>query len=692
MKSRLLFFILTYGLLAIFSYKAIANINEAAAVRQILPEVLDALLENSDSSSLDNPSKENIARALEIAHEEDHLKSLQYVYWLELRRLFTIRDKVAYKAVLDKVDQLDTSLDEFQANLWVRKAMYYELDRDANYLREQVPLLKKAVSIFKQRGNLEKYWSETIRLSGFLRVLSQLDESLTLLDGMESDLKQSDENMIKVRFYAERGLNYYYRSEQNKAIEDFEEGVKYASLLDNNANRLATLYSHLGMSYSAIGRSDIAVDFFEKSHQSVLDSPDSSKSRIAKSYGNLAIAYQRNEQYDKAIESNQKSLDIRNEIDDKHGVAICYINIGNLYKVQNKVDQAIEYYQLALAIYRKLGYDEGIASTALLLAQTFVQTNTMLNEAKTLIDEAFLIAEKAKRKSLVLELQSLYYILKKKEKQWEEATGILEKYVELYKEIFNEKSQESLSKMQALYENEKQANQILELEQEKEIAAAELEMQKYVRYVLVLGVLLAFVFIYFFYYRYKQKDRFNQRMVKKNEELKKAYEELDRVARFDPLTSVYNRRAMQEFFDLEVARTKRNKSTMSIVLCDIDFFKSINDDYGHDCGDYVLTHVAVLIKQSLRENDILCRWGGEEFLIMMPETDIEKSRRVAERIRDKIDHMNIAYKMDKDKQELHVTLTFGCAQFDESEDIAKTIKRADDALYEGKEAGRNRVI
>ena len=178
----------------------------------------------------------------------------------------------------------------------------------------------------------------------------------------------------------------------------------------------------------------------------------------------------------------------------------------------------------------------------------------------------------------------------------------------------------------------------------------------------------------------------------KNEELSKAYEKLDQVARFDPLTNLYNRRAMSEFIDQEVARVKRNESSLAVILCDIDLFKKFNDDYGHDCGDYVLVKVAKLLHDNLRTQDTCCRWGGEEFLMMLPDTEASGVELVAQRIRQNLNNQTFSFDVDGKKLDINITMTFGCAVHKIDTDMTKTIKKADEALYEGKKAGRNRVV
>jgi len=168
--------------------------------------------------------------------------------------------------------------------------------------------------------------------------------------------------------------------------------------------------------------------------------------------------------------------------------------------------------------------------------------------------------------------------------------------------------------------------------------------------------------------------------------------EADRIlylSRHDPLTGLLNRRSMQEKLEEEHRRSMRTESAYSCIMLDIDRFKNFNDSYGHECGDVVLKGVADALRQSVRATDSVSRWGGEEFLILMPDTGNPGGLELAEKIRARIQSESIAY----GDLSFSVTLTAGvasCRSEDESEEAC--VRRADEALLAGKASGRNRVV
>ncbi|HEY3307864.1 MAG TPA: diguanylate cyclase [Desulfuromonadaceae bacterium] len=168
-----------------------------------------------------------------------------------------------------------------------------------------------------------------------------------------------------------------------------------------------------------------------------------------------------------------------------------------------------------------------------------------------------------------------------------------------------------------------------------------------------------------------------RQLEEKNRELNETLVKLEVMATTDYLTNLPNRRyTMQRLHD-EVARLKRNSGDMAIILADIKDFKRINDAYGHDCGDVVLKEIARIMKANTREQDVVARWGGDEFLLVLPDTDLNGGRVVAEKTRQALEAAVIRCEAN----ELSVTVTFGVVQFDLQLDIDANIKQADEALY-----------
>ena len=157
-----------------------------------------------------------------------------------------------------------------------------------------------------------------------------------------------------------------------------------------------------------------------------------------------------------------------------------------------------------------------------------------------------------------------------------------------------------------------------------------------------------------------------------------------RLSREDSLTGLYNRRRITELLENEIQRAARYNTVFSVILADIDHFKAVNDQLGHQAGDEVLNKIAEIIRSSVRATDLAGRWGGEEFVIISPETDIGGSFSLAEKIRTRLESADLG-KIG------HRTASFGVTAFADGDDIEDIIARADAGLYAAKEGGRNRV-
>ena len=158
----------------------------------------------------------------------------------------------------------------------------------------------------------------------------------------------------------------------------------------------------------------------------------------------------------------------------------------------------------------------------------------------------------------------------------------------------------------------------------------------------------------------------------------------ERLATTDSLTSLSNRYFFEQKLKSEAARAKRFNEALSLVMFDLDYFKPINDAYGHEKGDLVLIQVAEIVRENTREIDTSVRWGGDEFILLLPNTSLDKAVKVAEKIRQLISDAMV-------KLNLNVTASFGVAKWNQDEEPSRLIIQADKGLYESKNAGRNMV-
>jgi diguanylate cyclase (GGDEF)-like protein/PAS domain S-box-containing protein len=180
----------------------------------------------------------------------------------------------------------------------------------------------------------------------------------------------------------------------------------------------------------------------------------------------------------------------------------------------------------------------------------------------------------------------------------------------------------------------------------------------------------------------------NEKLVQQLDTIEQLQERLRDQAVHDALTELYNRHYLSEALAPEIIRSEREKTPLSVVIADVDHFKVINDTYGHPVGDLFLVEIADLMKKYVRGSDFVCRYGGEEFLLVFPGTTMRSAMKRAEEICQKCAEIVIQH----EGKRLNVTLSFGVATYPEDGKTAeKVILRADQALYQSKHAGRNQV-
>lgn len=195
------------------------------------------------------------------------------------------------------------------------------------------------------------------------------------------------------------------------------------------------------------------------------------------------------------------------------------------------------------------------------------------------------------------------------------------------------------------------------------------------------NTMVTFIMLFTFSILFALEIRFMQR------KLEQENHKLGEMARFDPLTHLLNRRSMNTYLRQMAEANEKDNTPFCVIMADIDDFKVINDTYGHDCGDEVLIAVADVISKSVRAGDYICRWGGEEILILVG-AELRIASQVAERICKEV-ASHITYYNGK---EIQVTITMGISGYQKGSSIRSMIEKADQNLYQGKNNGKNQVV
>lgn len=205
-------------------------------------------------------------------------------------------------------------------------------------------------------------------------------------------------------------------------------------------------------------------------------------------------------------------------------------------------------------------------------------------------------------------------------------------------------------------------------------------LRSYLRFMIASLVLTYVIYVY-----EAALDHSHQNLLETRQKELKYLEELERLSTTDPLTGLSNRRHMDQIVEIHFSNAKRYSTPFTLMIFDIDNFKHVNDTYGHNTGDDVLIAIADLTRLSLRKTDYIARWGGEEFLVLLPQTLPEDAFALAEKLRQRIEESSFILN-------LPITCSFGISRCHPDLKIYELIDRADNALYEAKKRGKNRIV
>jgi diguanylate cyclase (GGDEF)-like protein len=255
------------------------------------------------------------------------------------------------------------------------------------------------------------------------------------------------------------------------------------------------------------------------------------------------------------------------------------------------------------------------------------------------------------------------------------ALEAFERRAEIQKTKDAEKIRERLDELKLKYDDEKKSKEIELLRRDQQIKELELTRQATIVRASVAGVLSLVLLGVLVYNRYRLRLR--------SEKL------LEIASRTDPLTGLSNRRDLMEKIEYERTRARRGPRPLTLIICDADDFKKINDTYGHYAGDAALRFISRKLRETARAQDLVGRWGGEEFVLVLPDTDAAGGEILGEKVRVAIREGICS---TESGLTIPVTMTFGVAQERPEEDTDRWIRRADDSLLKGKRDGKDRVV
>lgn len=400
---------------------------------------------------------------------------------------------------------------------------------------------------------------------------------------------------------------------------------------------------------------------------------------LATTLFNLGHVYGAKKEFSKADKVFAKSLQISEDINSSEGVAYTLKAWGVSLHAQGRLQESQEKLSSALAIFIKLGDLRQKASTLRNLADVEMDKQQFSEAIDHYLQALPILEEQGFNNALMRTYRGLATAYEKVS-SFQLAYENYKNYTSLLHQQMEEKSQQVTQELQVAFETQRyQADnhRLASENREQEIKLLHreqiLQMQK-----VAIGLVVVIVALIIFMWRrsFKQAQR------------------MEKLATTDELTNLHNRRSIMSFGEMELNRFKRFNRNFSLLLLDVDFFKKVNDVYGHAVGDEVLQVIATAVSNILRTNDRIGRYGGEEFMIIAPETNTKQALQLAERVR-----VSVETALCTSAPDLTVTVSIGIAGYvfepkaSESNglELGALIDRADKALYEAKSNGRNQA-
>jgi diguanylate cyclase (GGDEF)-like protein len=474
-------------------------------------------------------------------------------------------------------------------------------------------------------------------------------------------------------------------------IESYERALKHyliaLSASDGAGEQVesAKTAGNIGILYSSIGELEKSRDYHRRSlagFEAVGFEPGIAGALInlgavAAKFGTQALARgdeaEARKQHGLLRDYNERAQALFAAMGNQRGVAYAASNIGLALDRLGQPQQALPHHQRSLSLRREVGDVFGTINSLLSIATTTTSLQrrdeavAALDEAATLIPpEAFnLLQEVAVQRVALAEAAGDF-----------RAALFAQREVTRLGELSADADQSSqIAALQDRFDADKAARQIDLLRSKAQVGEAHLQRQRQATQLSVLIAALATGLLLVMLSRY----RIGRSSARK----------LSIAARTDHLTGLPNRRHLIEIMEYEMKRVARGSRTFCLLMVDLDDFKEINDAYGHDAGDAVLREVAERLRGGVRAQDTVARWGGEEFLMLLPESDNAGALTLANKLRERISHE--VFVVGPGRKPRTVTLTVGCSEYENGKGLDDCIKAADLALYEGKRQGKDRA-
>lgn len=517
-----------------------------------------------------------------------------------------------------------------------------ELERDLGKLEQAQTTAERARTLAERSGDIAVQ-AEALRVLGTISAeQGDVDTALVHFHAAWQRLEGSEPSPTQLRLAIALGVGHQMIEDHERSLGYLEKGLELAEALGQR-HQEATLIGNIALA---------------RGH---LDGPEA------------------------ALALHQQALAIFKELGDEFGTAYQLANLCDRLVELGRIEQGEAVCQDAAERLEVLGHVRVLSGVRGILGE--------LHEQRGEFDEALedytLALQQAEGRIPTVARDMLQKLarLHTKRNEPEEALAVYRRYMDAREALWQERNERTIAEMEAQYQLREREQELALANSRAELQEIKLGQQNRLLITISIALILLAVFITIILRSYWERGRLQEKLAERNAELEQAVETIGELANKDSLTHLNNRRFFTMLAEREIAQARRNKLPLSMFMADIDHFKRLNDQHGHTVGDQVLIQVAAALRANLRNQDVLCRWGGEEFIALLTATELKAAKAIADRARRAIDELELSINGNS----LHVAVTIGVVQFDNGLDLRGAIDAADQAMYRGKRSGRNRV-
>jgi diguanylate cyclase (GGDEF)-like protein len=478
-------------------------------------------------------------------------------------------------------------------------------------------------------------------------------------------------------------------------LADYQKALPYAlESLDQAEKARATgqtaLSLHLlGAIHRELNRLTEALQYFHQALDIALRENDQSQACLSLNEIGRVLATQRN--FEEAIAFKRRALQAARRSNNRDNIDMVLYDFGLTYLEMNRPEEALPLLRESVELDKTAARAREIITAINRLASADLKKMNH-RQALRLLTDYLPLAEKANLHPEMLDIYLKLSDIYRRLNGPEISVSYLQKAYALRGKMHEEEMAGLAREIEAKYETDKRQKENDILKRELRIRALDISQKGLqISFLLALSALvLLFVLILYNRYRFRLKahrelEQANRQIQEKQVQLTEANRRLDEMTREDPLTGLANRRELMGRFEQEKVRFLRSGRPFSLIMADLDDFKIFNDTYGHNCGDDILKTLASLLRSMIRRQDIVGRWGGDEFLILLPETGLRGGEAVAQKVRVKVKRTAFPWK----NKNLKVRLSLGVSVYKKGMEFDDCLRNADLAMFRWKRKGKS---